>query len=36
MGQRGAVAVRERLNWRHEEQKLLELYRRLTPAAAAA
>jgi glycosyltransferase involved in cell wall biosynthesis len=36
MGQRGAVAVRERLNWQHEEQKLLDLYRRLSPAAAAA
>jgi glycosyltransferase involved in cell wall biosynthesis len=36
MGQRGAVAVRERLNWRHEETKLLALYQRLSPTAAAA
>jgi glycosyltransferase involved in cell wall biosynthesis len=36
MGQLGAAAVRERLNWEHEEQKLLDLYRRLSPAAVAA
>lgn len=34
MGRRGLAAVRERLNWQQEEPKLLDLYRRLTPAAA--
>jgi glycosyltransferase involved in cell wall biosynthesis len=29
MGQRGAAAVRERLNWEHEAPKLVELYERL-------
>lgn len=35
MGSRGAAAVRERLNWENEESKLLELYRRLQPAAVS-
>lgn len=29
MGRRGAAAVRERLNWEHEAQKLVDLYARL-------
>jgi glycosyltransferase involved in cell wall biosynthesis len=33
MGERGAAAVRERLNWQAEEPRLLELYRRLAPGA---
>ena len=36
MGRRGAVAVRERLNWQHEETKLLALYQRLNRTTAAA
>lgn len=35
MGGRGAEAVRERLNWQHEEPKLLELYERLGLSEAA-
>ena len=35
MGNRGAAAVRERLNWQHEEPKLLDLYDRLGLSAAA-
>lgn len=34
MGNRGAAAVRERLNWQHEEPKLLGLYERLGLSAA--
>jgi len=34
MGRRGATAVRERLNWHHEEPRLLELYAQLAQKAA--
>ena len=34
MGRRGLDAVRERLSWRQEEPKLLDLYARLTRTAA--
>jgi glycosyltransferase involved in cell wall biosynthesis len=35
MGRRGSAAVRERLNWQQQAPKLVELYRRLVPEAAA-
>lgn len=34
MGRRGAAAVRDGLNWQHEEAKLLDLYARLAPVTA--
>jgi glycosyltransferase involved in cell wall biosynthesis len=35
MGRRGSAAVRGRLNWEQEAPKLVALYRRLIPEAAA-